>query len=314
MISIGILGAGRFGKIHMNLLKQIPEFSISGFYDPDEQLAMKISEETGLRKFNSEEELVANSQAVDIVSPTATHYQLAHMALKRSRHLFIEKPVTTTLEEAQTLAAFAAEAGVKVQVGHVERFNPAFVNAHFHIHEPMFVESHRLMEFENNKKDVSVLNDLMVHDIDILLQIVKSPIKKISANAVAILNGSHDIVNARIEFENGCVGNLTASRLAVKNMRITRVYQRNASISINFLDNKTGMISQNEHEAIALSQPEIKTANAIKDELTRFAACIINNTEPAVTLDHAIQALSIAGMIQEKLMPQSNFFSNKAIS
>ncbi|MBC7863895.1 MAG: Gfo/Idh/MocA family oxidoreductase [Bacteroidia bacterium] len=314
MIRIGVFGAGRFGNIHMNILKEIAEFEIAGFYDPDQEKAAKTEKETGLKRFISEEELIDASQAIDIVSSTPSHFNLAQKALKKSKHLFIEKPVTSTTEEAKTLLSFAAEAGVKVQVGHVERFNPAFINAHDYILNPMFIESHRLMEFENAKKDVSVLDDLMVHDIDILLQIVKSPIKKISANSVGILNGTPDIVSARIEFDNGCVANLTASRLAVKNMRITRIYQKDASISINFLDNKTGLIKQNEETGIKLELPEIKSANAIKDELTRFSYAINNNSEPAVTLDHAIQALAIAGMIQDKLKPQSNYFSDIAIS
>jgi predicted dehydrogenase len=313
MVKIGLLGVGRFGMIHMKLLKEISTFNVVGFYDCDKNKSAQVSLDTGLRSFASEDDLIDACDAIDIVSTTNTHFALAQKALKKSKHVFIEKPVTSTTEEAKILLSFAAEAGVKVQVGHVERFNPAFISAHQFISQPLFIESHRLVEchFSSEiraKKDVSVLDDLMVHDIDILLQIVKSPIKKISANSVAILNGTPDIVSARIEFDNGCVANLTASRLAVKDMRITRIYQRNASISINFLENKTGIIKQSENKEIHLEIPKIESANAIKDELTRFASAIINNEEPEVTLDNAIQALTIAGMIQSKLEPQATFY------
>lgn len=299
----------------MNVLKEISAFEIAGFYDPDDNAAEEAQRITGLKRFSSEDELIGNSEAVDIVSATPSHFRLAQKCIRSFRHLFIEKPVTTTIEEARTLQSMAAEAGIKVQAGHVERFNPAFLTAYPHIHNPVFVESHRLAEFSKGKETVSVLEDLMVHDIDIMLQVIRSPIKKISASAVGILNGSPDLVNARIEFENGSTATLTASRLAVKNMRITRVYQKNASISINFLENKTGLIrKQEEKEEAELILPEVVPANAIKNELLRFSEALKNNSEPAVTLDHAILALSVARMIHEKLKPQSNFFAEKAIS
>ncbi len=315
MIKIGIFGAGRFGRIHMALLKDMPEFELVGFYDNDEVRARETELETGLKRFSSEDELIAACQAIDIVSSTPSHYYLAQKSIRRFKHVFIEKPVTVNIEEARTLFSMSTEAGVKVQAGHVERFNPAFLEAYAHISNPIFVESHRLVEFTKRNEAVSVLEDIMVHDIDIMLQLINSPIKKISANAAGILDGTPDLVNARIEFENGAAANLTASRLAVKNMRITRVYQKEASISINFLENKTGIISKkagfNEAELIL---PVVNPQNAIKTEFLRFAEAILNNSEPAVSLDHAIRALSVAGMIKEKLKLQTIFFAERAIS
>jgi predicted dehydrogenase len=315
MIKIGILGAGRFGKIHTGIIKQIPQFEITGFFDPDKNKADAFEKEFGVRAFTSAEELIDASDALDIVSTTDSHFALAQKCIRKFKHLFIEKPVTSTIEEAKTLLSMSTEAGVKVQAGHVERFNPAFLLAHNYVQNPVFIESHRFAEFSRIHEAVSVLNDLMVHDIDIMLQLVDSPIKKIHASSVGILNGTPDFVNARIEFENGCTASLNASRLAVKNMRITRVYQRDASISINFLENKTGIISkQDGQDAIQLNLPEVKPGNAIKNELERFADSILNNTGPAVSLEHTIRALTVAGMIQDKLKPQSNFFAERAIS
>lgn len=315
MIKIGVFGAGRFGRIHMDILKNIPQFEVVGFYDPDKQAAGEAEKSTGLKKFEREDELIEACDAIDIVSSTVSHFALAQRSIRRFKHVFIEKPVTSTIEEARSLMSMSVEAGVKVQAGHVERFNPAFIEAYHHIKNPLFVESHRLVEFNRRQLSASVLEDIMVHDIDIMLQLINSPIKKISANSAGIIDGSPDLVNARIEFENGAAANLTASRLAVKNMRITRVYQKDCSVSINFLENRTGIIRKTEEGNEAeLNLPPVKQENAIKTELLRFSDAIINNTEPAVSLDHAIRALTVAAMIKEKLKLQTNFFAEKAIS
>ncbi|MFN5182586.1 MAG: Gfo/Idh/MocA family protein [Bacteroidota bacterium] len=315
MIRLGIFGVGRFGQIHLKQLSEIKEFELVGIYDSNEELSEQVSNEFGIKKFASAEELIEVSDALDIVSTTESHFSIAQKGIRAFKHLFIEKPVTVHLDQAKILFSMAKEAGVKIQVGHVERFNPAFLNGLRFIKSPVFIESHRLAEFKKTNKNVSVLEDIMVHDIDIMLQLVDSPIKKINATSVGILNGSPDIVNTRIEFDNGCTASLTASRLAVKNMRITRVYQKDASISMNFLENKTGIITKTEVEKDAeLLFPEVTPGNAIRTQLAHFADCIKNNCEPTVNLDHAIKALSVAELIKEKLLPQSNFLEKQTIS
>src|ERR1039458_2114666 len=207
MVKIGVLGVGHLGKIHLSLLRQIPQFELMGFYDPDSSKIRKISDETGVKSYNSMEELIDACDAIDIVTPTITHFDCAVKALKKSKHVFIEKPLTHTLKEAKKLLALSNEANVKVQVGHVERFNPAFLAAAPYISNPLFIETHRLAQFNPRGTDVSVVLDLMIHDIDIILSLVKANVKRISASGVAILSNTPDIANARIEFDNGCVAN-----------------------------------------------------------------------------------------------------------
>jgi predicted dehydrogenase len=313
-LKIAVFGAGRFGQIHMKILKNMPEFELVGFFDPAES-ATAVEQNSGTSRFHDPQQLMEAADVINIVSSTDSHYSLALQAIKKFKPLFIEKPVTLHLQEAKSLQDMAKEAGIKIQTGHVERFNPAFLSAFPFIQQPVYIESHRLEEFNNSKEFVDVLDDLMVHDIDILLQLVNSPIKKINASAVGIFNGSPDFVNARIEFENGCTASLNASRLAVKKMRITRVFQKDASLSINFLENKTGIIrkSGNGKEA-ELQFPEVKTSNAIENEWKHFHQCILTDKEPDVNMHHAIRALSVAELIKEKLKLQTDFYTNQTIS
>ncbi|MEI6575966.1 MAG: Gfo/Idh/MocA family oxidoreductase [Bacteroidota bacterium] len=321
MLRIGVLGAGHLGKIHIKCLKQISGYEIVGFHDPDEAMARKVEEEFGIKWFGDIDELIECVEVVDIVTPTIQHFDCASRALKKARHVFIEKPIVTTPEEARELIAIAEEANVKVQVGHVERFNPAFVTAQSHIVSPLFIESHRLALFNPRGTDVPVVLDLMIHDIDIVLSVAKSNIKKVSASGVAVISDTHDICNARLEFENGCVANLTASRISMKNMRKTRFFQRNAYISVDFLAQKTEIIRVEDvdpanmnpfamlldlgngkgQKQIIVENPEILPINAIMTELQSFEHAIITDTEPSVTIIDGYQALDVAYKILEKL-------------
>lgn len=320
MLKIGVIGAGHLGKIHIKLLKEIEIIELVGFYDADESTRKKISEEFNVKSFTSINELIEAVDAIDIVTPTISHFECASKSLKQSKHLFIEKPITNTIEEAKQLIYLADEANVKVQIGHVERFNPAFVTAVPFINNPMFIETHRLAQFNPRGTDVSVVLDLMIHDIDIVLNIVKSNIKKISASGVAVVSDTPDIANVRIEFDNGCVANLTASRISLKNMRKTRVFQRDAYISIDFLDKQAEIVKLKNVEGepdplsvtlelgngkgvkqIFFEKPTIKESNAIKEELTQFALSILNNTKPLVTIHDGYNALDVAYKIIEKL-------------
>src|SRR5690554_1621747 len=315
MLKAGVLGAGHLGKIHLRLLNQSEKYQLVGFYDADEANAIKIEAEFGYKYFNSIDDLIDAVDVVSIVTPTLSHYECARLAISKGKHIFIEKPITNTVEEAETIRALVAQNNVKGQVGHVERFNPAFKAVRDQIHKPMFIESHRLAEFNPRGTDVPVVLDLMIHDIDIILSVVNSKVKNISASGVSVISETPDIANARIEFVNGCVANLTASRISLKNMRKSRFFQKDAYISVDFLEKKCevvkmkdapkepgdfDMILQNAEgikKQIYFDNPEVENNNAILDELESFADAINNNRSPIVTLHDGTEALRVATMI-----------------
>jgi len=320
MLKIGVLGAGHLGKIHLKLIREITDFQLSGFYDANPEVRAIVSAETGIHAFETMDDLIAASDVVDIVTPTLSHFECGVAALKKSKHLFIEKPLANSMEEAKGLMALATEANVKVQVGHVERFNPAFLAAKSYISAPMFIETHRLAQFNPRGTDVSVVLDLMIHDIDIILSVVKSTIKKISTSGVAVVSDTPDIANARIEFANGCVANLTASRISLKNMRKSRFFQRDAYIAVDFLKKSAevvrlkNVIGEPDPLAVTIDlgegkgtkqiyfeNPSVPESNAIKSELETFAKSIMNNTIPVVSISDGYSALEVAHQIVEKL-------------
>ncbi len=321
MLKIGVLGAGHLGKIHIRLLLELSEqFEVVGFYDPFPDNAAEVATLFGIKAFATAEELIDASDCVDIVTPTIAHYECASLALRKSKHVFIEKPVTETLDEAKSLMLLAEEAGVKVQVGHVERFNPAFAAAKEFLNRPMFIETHRLALFNPRGTDVPVVLDLMIHDLDSILSVVKSGIKRVSASGVAVVSDTPDITNARIEFDNGCVANLTASRISMKNMRKSRFFQKDAYISVDYLEKELEVVQMEEIEGepgpfdlvfdmgngkpvkrILLDKPEIEPVNAIKEELRTFGLAIVNNTQPIVTLEDGFRALDVAHQILDKI-------------
>lgn len=315
MLKAGVLGAGHLGKIHLRLLKQSEKFELVGFNDADEVNAKTIEAEFGYKYFDTIEALIDAVDVVVIVTPTLSHYDCAKLAIRKGKHIFIEKPITNTVQEAETIRALVAENNVKGQVGHVERFNPAFKAVRNQIHNPMFIECHRLAEFNPRGTDVPVVLDLMIHDIDIILSVVNSKVKNISASGVSVISETPDIANARIEFVNGCVANLTASRISLKNMRKTRFFQKDAYISVDFLEKKCevvkmkdapeipgdfDMILQNAEgvkKQIYFDNPDVSSNNAILEELESFADAINNNTKPIVTLHDGTEALRVATMI-----------------
>lgn len=319
-IKIGLLGVGHLGKIHLKLLQEIPDLELIGFFDANPEVREKVSLQFGVKAWDDVDSLIQAAEAIDIVTPTLCHYDDAVKVLRAQKHLFIEKPVTNTLDEAQSLRKYAQEARVKIQIGHVERFNPAFLATSGYELNPMFIETHRLAEFNPRGTDVPVVLDLMIHDIDIMLKLVNSNVRKISASGVAVVSDTADIANARIEFDNGCVANLTASRISMKNMRKTRLFQRDAYIAIDFLNKQLEVLRLSEVEGepgpldlmldlgphrnpkkISFSQPEVQPVNAIREELSLFARAIMEDTETAVTLDDGIRALELACMILEKV-------------
>lgn len=319
MLKIGVLGAGHLGKIHIKLLQQIEGYELVGFYDPDDVNAAKAVEEYGVERFESMDDLIDAIDVVDIVTPTISHFDCAQRAIKKTKHVFIEKPLANTLSEAKSLISLAEEANVKGQVGHVERFNPAFLSVSERTLQPMFIESHRLAMFNPRGTDVSVVLDLMIHDIDIILSIVQANVKRVSASGVAVVSKAPDIANARIEFDNGCVANITASRISMKQMRKIRLFQPNNYISIDLLEKKTEVFSlsnkdfEGPAEALEIDlgggqvklihyeEPEVHNVNSIKLELELFRDAINNNTDPVVSLADGYNALQVAYQVLEKI-------------
>ncbi|MDD5571887.1 MAG: Gfo/Idh/MocA family oxidoreductase [Bacteroidales bacterium] len=321
MLKIGVIGVGHLGEIHINCIKEIESFSLAGFYDIDKARSAQVSGELNLKSYDSFDELLNDVDVVDVVTPTISHFEYTSRALRKSKHVFIEKPLAHTLAEAKELVKLTKEAGVKVQVGHVERFNPAFIAVKPYCSNPMFIESHRLAQFNPRGTDVSVILDLMIHDIDIVLSVVNSNIKKVSVSGVAVVSETPDIANARIEFDNGCVANLTASRISLKNMRKTRFFQRDAYISVDFLDKETKIFRlKNVEEGtdnpfamiidlgddkgkkiIYYDSPETIPINAIKTELEAFLDSIVKNTQPQISVVDGFKALEVAHKIIDKL-------------
>jgi predicted dehydrogenase len=315
MLNAGVLGAGHLGKIHLRLLKQSEKYNLVGFYDADEENGKRVEAELGYKFFNSIEALINAVDVVDIVTPTLSHYDCAKQAIAKGKHIFIEKPITNTVAEAEHIRELLAEHNLRGQVGHVERFNPAFLAVRDDIKSPMFIETHRLAEFNPRGTDVPVVLDLMIHDIDIILSLVKSKVKLISASGVAVISDTPDIANARLEFENGCVANLTASRISLKKMRKARFFQKDAYISVDFLTKKCevvkmkdapetpgdfDMVLQNAEgvkKQIYFDNPKVADNNSILDELETFADAINNNTTPIVTLHDGTEALRVATQI-----------------
>jgi predicted dehydrogenase len=317
MLKVGVLGAGHLGKIHLRLLEQSEKYNLIGFYDPNEENAQNVAKQFGYKNYATIDALIKDVEVIDIVTPTLSHFDCAKNAIEKGRHIFIEKPITKTVLEAEAIRTLASQFHIKGQVGHVERFNPAFTAVKDRIENPMFIECHRLAEFNPRGTDVPVVLDLMIHDIDIILSVVNSKVKSVHANGVAIISDTPDIANARIEFENGCVANLTASRISMKNMRKSRFFQKDAYVSVDMLEKKSeivrmkdvpenpdefAMILQNAEgvkKQIYFDNPEVENNNAILDELESFADAITNNTTPIVTLRQGAENLRVAQQIME---------------
>ncbi|MDG2227564.1 MAG: Gfo/Idh/MocA family oxidoreductase [Flavobacteriales bacterium] len=318
MLKIGVIGAGHLGKIHLRILQSANFVELIGFFDQSEEVRNKVKEEMDIIPFASVESLIEACDIIDIVTPTITHFDCAAAAVRSFKHVFIEKPITNTLEEAKALISLSEEANVQVQIGHVERFNPAFMASVKHLQNPMFIETHRLAQFNPRGTDVSVVLDLMIHDLDIVLSVVDSEIKSISASGVSVLSDTPDIANARIEFDNGCVANLTASRISMKNMRKSRFFQQDAYVSVDFLEKKNEVIQMHDvtkedpfavtidlgekgKKQIDILSEDIEPNNAIEDELRSFVFAIENEITPSVSIYAGYKALKAAHEIMKKL-------------
>ncbi len=317
MLKVGVFGVGHLGKFHLNNWKEIPGIELVGFFDPDDITAKDVNEKYQIPRFLNADELMNVCDAVDIVAPTTFHFELCEEAIKKGKHVFVEKPLANTMKEAEQIVELTRESNIKFQVGHVERFNPAFLAVKDMQLNPMFIEVHRLAQFNPRGTEVSVILDLMIHDIDIILSIVKSDVKNISASGVGVMTETPDIANVRIEFNNGCVANLTSSRISMKKMRKMRLFQKDAYIGIDFLNKKTEIIrlkgpldtnsfafdieTPSGKKTIAIANPTIPEVNAIKKELEEFKNAITNNTKPIVSEIDGMMAMDVAHQILQKI-------------
>ena len=323
-LNVGVIGVGHLGSLHTKMYAQIPSVNLVGVYDVDSQRAKKVAAEFGIKAFSTLDELLSQVEAVSIATATQSHYDVAMQVIKRGVHLLIEKPITATIEQAKALTERAEIKGLKLQVGHIERFNPAILALEPYNITPLFIESHRLAQFNPRGSDVAVVLDLMIHDIDLILSLVKSKVTRIDANGIAVISDTPDIANARLQFENGCVANVTASRISQNKMRKMRLFQRDAYISIDFaqglaevfrlVDEQTpnvkstmmlGKIDQGQHKRIIVyEQPEVQEVNALKYELERFVESVQKNIETPVTGRDGLHALEVAQEILQKIESQ----------
>ena len=316
MLKVGVFGVGHLGKFHIANWKEIKGVEIIGFYDPNDTTATEVVGKFRLTRFLDADTLMDKSDIVDVIAPTNFHYELCKKAIRKGKHVFVEKPLANDMNQAQELVKLVKESNVKLQVGHVERFNPAYLALAGIALNPMFIEVHRLAQFNPRGTEVSVILDLMIHDIDIVLSIVKSDVKSISASGVAVMTDTPDIANVRIEFNNGCVVNLTSSRISMKKMRKMRLFQKDAYIGIDFLNKKTEVIklkteedndafafdidTQHGKKTVAVLNPLVPEVNAIKMELEKFCEAILNNTTPVVSEVDGYRAMDIAHQILQK--------------
>lgn len=317
MLRIGIFGVGHLGKLHIDNWQSIENIELIGFYDPNDSIAKEVSAKYTLKRFDTPETLLEACDAVDIVTPTPTHYELCATAIRKGKHVFVEKPMANTMQEAQDLVKLVKESKIIFQVGHVERFNPAFTALQHYNLKPMFIEVHRLAQFNPRGTEVSVVLDLMIHDIDIILSIVQSDVKTISASGVAVMTDTPDIANVRIEFNNGCVANLTSSRMSMKKMRKMRLFQKDMYVSIDFLNKKTEVIKIKDStdtnaftfdvetpkgkKVLAVINPTIKDESALRKELTCFVTAIQEQKRSVVNEIDGLLAMEVAHQILEKI-------------
>jgi predicted dehydrogenase len=317
MLKVGVFGVGHLGKFHLNNWKEIEGVKLVGFFDPHTETAKQVAEEYGIKRFTDADKLIDACDIIDVVTPTDQHYGVCMSAVRKGKHVFVEKPLAANVKEGRDIVNIVKEAGVKLQVGHIERFNPAYLAIKKLPLNPMFIEVHRLAQFNPRGTEVSVIMDLMIHDIDIILSLVKSDVKNISASGVAVITDTPDIANVRIEFNNGCVANLTSSRISMKKMRKMRLFQKDAYIGVDFLEKKTEIIklkqpddqhvfsfdieTQQGKKTIAIATPSIEATNAMKTELEAFVYAI-NHQQPTIVSEiDGFLAMEVGHRILDKI-------------
>jgi predicted dehydrogenase len=320
-LNVGVIGTGHLGKLHVKMFNEIDNCNLIGIYDSDDAQAKLVSGEFNVKVFDSVDSLLKNVDAVSIAATTIAHYDLAKQCLNTGKHIFIEKPITATIPQAEEIVELAESLKLNLQVGHIERFNPALISMEKYIFDPKFIQTDRLAHFNPRGTDVAVVLDLMIHDIDIILSLIKSQVKNIEASGVAVVSDNIDIANARIQFENGAVANVTSSRISQKKMRKMRIFQRDGYVSLDFITGESEVyrllpVDQNvdpnflsfgeigvgkKKKRLVYEQPVQKEINALKYELQLFPDSILKNKEPVVSGADGLRALKIAKIIIDKI-------------
>lgn len=308
-LRVGVIGVGSLGQHHARNYSEIKDVVLAGVADADPARALEIAVRHRTQAFADHRELLRQVDAVSVVVPTSLHHQVARDVIAAGRHLLLEKPITSTIAQAREIVDLAGQAGIKLQVGHIERFNPAVRAAAPHIRDPKFIECTRIAPYVTRGTDVPVVLDLMIHDIDIILSFVRSQVERISAIGFNPVSEREDIANARLEFANGCVANVTASRISVKKERKVRFFQRNAYVNVDYMkpDVKVYRLTGDPKGVLDLAkmveytEPRIDKVEPLKAELTAFVECVRNDTEPLVTGGDGLRALQVAEAILEDI-------------
>jgi predicted dehydrogenase len=323
-LKVGVIGTGHLGKLHTKMFRSIENCELIGIYDSNLDQAKAVSEEFGVPSVTSLEDLLSKVDAVSIAATTTAHHELAKKCFEKGVHVFIEKPITATIKEAEELVEISEKKKLNLQVGHIERFNPALVAMEKYINDPKFIQTDRLAQFNPRGTDVAVVLDLMIHDIDIILSLVKSDVVEVQANGVAVVSDHLDIANARLQFENGAVANVTASRISQKKMRKMRIFQKDTYVALDFVTGVSeayrlltpdaevvptqisfGEIGVGEkRKKLVYEQPEQKEINALQYELQLFVNSVINKTKPVVSGVDGLRALKVAQLIIQKIEGQ----------
>jgi len=320
-LKIGVIGTGHLGKLHTKMFSEIENCELVSIYDSNSEHANNVSEEFKVSTSNSIDELLDKVDAVSIAAITSAHYEIAKKCFAKGVHVFVEKPITATIPQAEELVKISNQKKLNLQVGHIERFNPALVSMEKYMLEPKFIQTDRLAQFNPRGTDVAVVLDLMIHDIDIILSLVKSKVTDVQANGVAIVSDTLDIANARIQFENGAVANVTASRISQKKMRKMRIFQQDGYIALDFVTGVAELFRLmpvdsadspsyiplgeigvgNKKRKLVYEQPKQKEINALKYELQLFINSVLYNEKPVVSGEDGLRALKVAEIIIQKI-------------
>src|SRR5712675_1664307 len=303
-LRVGVVGVGHIGSNHARIYAEIPSAEFTAVYDVEPFRSRTIASKFGAASAKSLDDLISMVDAVSVATPTSTHYDVARALLAKGKHVLVEKPITDNTAHATELAELAALNALILQVGHVERFNPVLGALEKHLTHPRFIESHRLAPYTERSADIGVVLDLMIHDLEIILHFVRSPVKKIDAVGVPVLSRGEDIANARLRFENGCVANVTSSRISPERMRKIRVFQEDAYLSLDY-QNQSGEIYRRIGGRIAREKVEIEREEPLKRQLMSFIECASTGREPRVSGFQATAALDLAVEITKRIAPSA---------
>ena len=301
-VKVGVAGVGHMGKEHARIYAEMAEAELVGVHDSNPETARKIAAKCRTRAFASLAEMVEAVDAASIVTPTMTHLAIAEPFLRRGKHVLVEKPMAMDTAEARKLVDLAEKHGAKLAVGHVERFNPVLAALEERLGRPRFIEAHRLSPFPGRSTDIGVVMDLMIHDLEIILHLVRSPVTSVDAVGVPVLSKGEDIANARIRFANGCVANLTTSRISPEKLRKIRVFQDDAYLSLDYMKQE-GEIYKRLEGKITRDKIPVMKGEPLKNQLAEFVMNVRENTDPRVAGAHGFEALKLASQICGQMTP-----------